>query len=473
MAAVPIDGLASPCDHALSRAFDFRGRFGQQGVALFVGADAAALRAFNLTAVPTADLRGPADWRVWALVAREALKPADEVAVRSRYITRPHATVRDVTFALLADHDVERDWPAGIEDIPVPRRAVRLAGRFEDSPAYPFVSKRAFNDLIAAAVARVSQEELYATDDYISSEEIFTRQSASEGLLVAGEYLQSRLRAYGLAVSTFAYNANYGPVIVAELTGRVPDQFVIVGAHYDSRTTNSADPTARAPGADDNGSGTSAIVELARVMTSANVSYEFSVRFLLFSGEEQGLLGSNAYADYLVEQGTEVLAMFNGACARRGRRKKGPGMILTLGVDVVEARAAADMLGYRIPGNPIEMGMKDQYITEWLLEESFAISAQYVPDMPVKLSSSCCSGNVPGKIERDGRRGALMNRGVESLPLPLGPRSGYVQTTARSGRPASPRSATLRTRRLRRPTRTTTRFGGEAPVPRAHMTFAP
>jgi hypothetical protein len=50
------------------------------------------------------------------------------------------------------------------------------------------------------------------------------------------------------------------------------------------------------------------------------------------------------------------------------------------------------MLGYRIPGNPIEMGMKDQYITEWLLEESFAISAQYVPDMPVKLSSSCCSG---------------------------------------------------------------------------------
>lgn len=77
------------------------------------------------------------------------------------------------------------------------------------------------------------------------------------------------------------------------------------------------------------------------------------------------------------------------------------------------------MLGYRIPGNPIEMGMKDQYITEWLLEESFAISAQYVPDMPVKLSSSCCSGNDQRKrVSGRNGTGKAHEQGVGSLALP-------------------------------------------------------
>jgi hypothetical protein len=362
VAAVVAPGASAPCERALASHFDYRGRYGTHQLALFVDAAAADLHAFNLTEVPLhTSLDGPAAARLWALVAH-APTAHDMAALRAAVGAYPHVTVHDVTLALLPPAVGGRDWPATFEDIPVPRRRVRLAGRFEDSPLHKFVAKRQYNEVIAAAVARVSQAELLATDTYLSSEEIWTRQSASEGLLAAGTYLQSRLRAYGLSVTTFQYSGTYGPVIVAELPGRVRDQYVMVGAHYDSRTTNSADPTARAPGADDNGSGTSAIVEIARIMTSHNTSYEFTVRFLLFSGEEQGLLGSNAYADSLVAQGVEVLAMFN-----------------------------ADMLGYRIPGNPIEMGMKDQYITEWLLEESFAISAQYVPDMPVKLSSSCCS----------------------------------------------------------------------------------
>jgi len=147
-------------------------------------------------------------------------------------------------------------------------------------------------------------------------------------------------------VTTFDYHPTYAPVIVAELRGTEhPDQYVMVGAHLDSRMTNSADPTARAPGADDNGSGTSAIMELARVFTSMNYTYAFSVQFLLFSGEEQvrrrtaqawtavtvrltqwsalwarynvcarqGLLGSEAYAEWLVDNNVDVVAMFNGA----------------------------------------------------------------------------------------------------------------------------------------------------------------
>ena len=84
------------------------------------------------------------------------------------------------------------------------------------------------------------------------------------------------------------------------------------------------------------------------------------------------------------------------------------------------------MLGYRIPGNPIEMGMKDRYITEWLLEESFAVSAQYVPDMPVKLSSSCCSGasGFPSCVARPGAGGVIDALSNGTL-LTLGPRSRF------------------------------------------------
>jgi hypothetical protein len=287
VAAVVAPGASAPCERALASHFDYRGRYGTHQLALFVDAAAADLHAFNLTEVPLhTSLDGPAAARLWALVAH-APTAHDMAALRAAVGAYPHVTVHDVTLALLPPAVGGRDWPATFEDIPVPRRRVRLAGRFEDSPLHKFVAKRQYNEVIAAAVARVSQAELLATDTYLSSEEIWTRQSASEGLLAAGTYLQSRLRAYGLSVTTFQYSGTYGPVIVAELPGRVRDQYVMVGAHYDSRTTNSADPTARAPGADDNGSGTSAIVEIARIMTSQNTSYEFTVRFLLFSGEEQ------------------------------------------------------------------------------------------------------------------------------------------------------------------------------------------
>ena len=139
----------------------------------------------------------------------------------------------------------------------------------------------------------------------------------------------------------------------------------VFSAHYDSRNTNVNDNTGRAPGADDNGSGSSAIIELARVITSLNATFVYSIRFVLFTGEEQGLLGSDAYAEQILSEGTEIVAMFN-----------------------------ADMLGYRIPGTAITMGMKDRSITPWLLEVSYAIDALYLPQLPVALSSSCCSDYI-------------------------------------------------------------------------------
>jgi hypothetical protein len=75
--------------------------------------------------------------------------------------------------------------------------------------------------------------------------------------------------------------------IIAEVRGSVaPNDIVIIGAHFDS-VTNS-------PGADDNGTGTAATMELARIFQG--MTLERSVRFVFFNCEEPGLIGSQRYA---------------------------------------------------------------------------------------------------------------------------------------------------------------------------------
>ena len=72
---------------------------------------------------------------------------------------------------------------------------------------------------------------------------------------------------------------------------------IIIGAHYDSRAKNINNTYARAPGADDNASGVSAVLELSRILSHLDLKY--NLQFVLFSGEEQGFWGSKNYVKYL------------------------------------------------------------------------------------------------------------------------------------------------------------------------------
>ena len=84
-----------------------------------------------------------------------------------------------------------------------------------------------------------------------------------------------------------------------------PHEMYIVSAHMDSINTQSPD-NGFAPGADDDGSGTSLVLEIARVMASPDVQTDVSVRFILWNAEEIGLVGSRAYVrDRRMLQGAE------------------------------------------------------------------------------------------------------------------------------------------------------------------------
>ncbi|MFC4686744.1 M28 family peptidase [Epilithonimonas pallida] len=78
-------------------------------------------------------------------------------------------------------------------------------------------------------------------------------------------------------------------LIVTKTGTLYPNKFVIVCGHFDS---------INGPGTNDNGSGTSIILEIARILK--DVPTEYSIKFIHFSGEEQGLLGSSRYVSQIV-----------------------------------------------------------------------------------------------------------------------------------------------------------------------------
>ena len=110
-------------------------------------------------------------------------------------------------------------------------------------------------------------------------------------------WLKAKYQSYGYTVSQitedgFTYGGNVSKNLIVTKTGTVyPNIYVIICGHYD---------TVNGPGVSDNGSGTSILLEAARILK--DVPTEYSVKFIHFSGEEQNLLGSSHYVNNVVFQ---------------------------------------------------------------------------------------------------------------------------------------------------------------------------
>jgi len=111
----------------------------------------------------------------------------------------------------------------------------------------------------------------------------------------AFNWLKTKYTALGYTTSDFfehswtASGYSSKNLIVTKTGTLYPNKFVIVCGHFDS---------INGPGTNDNGSGTSIILELARILK--DVPTEYSIKFIHFSGEEQGLLGSSRYVSQIV-----------------------------------------------------------------------------------------------------------------------------------------------------------------------------
>ena len=97
--------------------------------------------------------------------------------------------------------------------------------------------------------------------------------------------------------------------VVATLRGQQnPERVYVVSGHYDSMCTKPDDAKCDAPGANDDASGTAAVIEMARVMSKRK--FDATIIFMTVAGEEQGLLGATYFAEQAKQKQMNIEAMF-------------------------------------------------------------------------------------------------------------------------------------------------------------------
>ena len=178
-----------------------------------------------------------------------------------------------------------------------------------------------------------------------------TRNATKPQAIQAQNWIKGHFENYGLSVEIqdFPMGGNSSSDnVLGTWTGKVtPDEFVIIGGHYDSYAWGNQEP-----GADDNASGTAGVMEVARILSQ--FEFERSIVFCAFSGEEYGMYGSEAYAARAEQDQMNILGYVN-----------------------------LDMISYNYPGDMIHTDMIAPPSAKELSDYYKAVSAIYLPDFMI------------------------------------------------------------------------------------------
>ena len=185
--------------------------------------------------------------------------------------------------------------------------------------------------LIVQAVTSVSSDSLksYVNDilKFHTRHNLSSKTDKNIGIGAASNYIFNKIKSFSkesgpeILVERVEYNAGGKGSrlgreivlsnIVATIKGSsTQDKRVIVLlAHYDNRIDNNNDSTSFAPGANDNGSGVSALIEIARVLSSYRLP--LTVKLMFLSGEEHGLLGADHMAQIAANEKWDIVSVIN------------------------------------------------------------------------------------------------------------------------------------------------------------------
>ena len=160
-----------------------------------------------------------------------------------------------------------------------------------------------FNSFYSSIVENTSQVNIL--NDLTTFENLGIKNVGSTRLTDAESWITSRYQSLGytdIVLQPFSYSAGTSNNIIITKTGTVyPNTYLIIDGHYD---------TINGTGTNDNGSGTVLIMELARLLK--NINTEYSIKFIHFSGEEDGLIGSNYYVNNtVIPENLDIRLVFN------------------------------------------------------------------------------------------------------------------------------------------------------------------
>lgn len=151
-------------------------------------------------------------------------------------------------------------------------------------------------------IDQITTESYNSKLSYISGT-IGSRFWGTPGNSRAVEYIANKFQSYGLEVELHSFSTGQPNVIGTLKGGSIHNNAtIIVGAHLDTYPIAS-------PGADDDGSGISAVLEMARVLSQYR--YNYTIMFVAFNAEEQGLVGSEAFVNKLFQENVSVTIMYN------------------------------------------------------------------------------------------------------------------------------------------------------------------
>jgi hypothetical protein len=197
------------------------------------------------------------------------------------------------------------------------------------------LSSQSADPKISAALKEISAPQVQADIEKLVSFKTRSTISAQDqasiaaghGVGAAREWIKSEFERYSrdcggcLEVKTDSFTQPVSdrvatPTVItniyAVLKGTNPEdakRIVLVTGHYDSRNSSNENVTDAAPGANDDGSGTTVSLECARVLSK--LKFPGTIIFLTVAGEEQGLYGSKHFAEFAKSQGWDVEAALN------------------------------------------------------------------------------------------------------------------------------------------------------------------
>ncbi len=230
-------------------------------------------------------------------------------------------------------------WAPGPGEVSAPPQDLLVDTSIARS--YPKNPTGTMDDTVISMIEQVD-ESIYLS--YLENITNFgPRRTGTASCIAAAEYIYTQFQEMGLAVRYHPWtNGGYSSNNVEATingTDESSDDIYIVCGHYDTVTGS--------PGADDDGSGTVAVIIAAYVMSQ--YQFNHTIKFVAFSGEEQGLLGSEIYAQQAAAQGWDIIGVLN-----------------------------CDMISYAITtvhGN--NLIVYENTASEWLYSYTFSVNAQY------------------------------------------------------------------------------------------------
>jgi hypothetical protein len=182
--------------------------------------------------------------------------------------------------------------------------------------------------LLKSIADEISPSELQATIEQLvgfgTRHTLSDTKSTTRGIGAARRWVKGRFATFSrtcggclevtMPGQIFTGDRLPGPTAIADVLAiqrgtSDPDRVIVISGHIDSRVTNPMNATSDAPGADDDGSGTAAVIEAARVLSRHK--FPATLVYAVLSGEEQGLYGGKLLAQYARQHNWHVEADLN------------------------------------------------------------------------------------------------------------------------------------------------------------------